>query len=196
MLYIATLQELKADLGIVDPIDDALLTQKAELLQGRFDAFMQRTLLRGVDVVEYFDGGSTFLMLDRFPVESVSAVYVDASGSFASDTVLDSDEYVINRARGRLLYGFSSGGKWPDGRQNIKVVYTGGYLAYAETPTGNQTAIESSIRGAFLMQFGFEWRNKSNLGNQSVSAQGGSVSLAAAELLPEVKDVLLNFKRF
>jgi hypothetical protein len=51
------------------------------------------------------------------------------------------------------------------------------------------------LRGGFLLQAGFEWRNRLNLGKQSVGAQGANVSLAPAKLLPEVESVLAPFVR-
>ena len=194
-LYIATLTEIKGDLGIGDSTDDAPLTRLAEVLQGRFDAELNRVLLRTSGALEYFDGGQTVLLLQHWPAESV-AVYMDADRAFAAASLLAATDYTLNAARGRLHYG-DGASDWPDyGRQTIKVVVTGGYVAAGSTPGAGQTAMPEGIRRAFLLQIGFEWRNRRSLGQQSVSAQGASVSLAPAQLLPDVKAALAPFRRF
>jgi hypothetical protein len=194
-LYIATLAEIKADLGISDSTDDAALTRLAEVIQGRFDALCQRVFLRTASAVEYFDGGERILLLEHWPVESV-AVYLDADRAFAAASLLAATEYTLNAARGRLHYGDGSVA-WPDyGRQTIKVVVTGGYVAAGSSPSAGQLAMPEGVRRALLLQVGFEWRNRRNLGQQSVSAQGANVSLAPADLLPDAKAALAPFRRY
>lgn len=195
MLYIATLAELKSELGINDPEDDNEIIRKATALQGRFDDHLCRTLLRGASVEEILDGDCTWLLPKRYPIEAVAEIYIDTDGEFDADTEIDSDDFRVNKTLGRILYGRGST-KWPAGFQNIKIVYSGGYVAAGETIGVGQTAMPETIRRAFFMQFAFEWRNKNTLGNQSVSAQGGSVSLAPAKFLPEVDDALFPYKRF
>jgi hypothetical protein len=192
MLWMMTLAEIKGMLGINDPIDDVNLTLKMENLQGRFESELSRTLLRGT-YTEYFDGGDTSLFLSAFPVESITSVYVDASRVFAASSLLTSDQYALYRLRGQLKYG--SGTPWPDGIQNIQVTYIGGYVAAGTNVIDGQYAMDVSLRGAFAMQFEFEWRNKNNLGTNSMSAQGASLNLAPAKFLPEVQRVLDLAKR-
>jgi hypothetical protein len=195
MLYIKTLQEMKEELGVKDSEDDTLITDLLEGLQARFDDFLERTLLRGVDVAEIFDGGALSLATRRFPVESVSAIYIDEDQAFGSESVLTADDYRVNYSRGRIVYQLGSS-EWPDGFQNIKVVYTGGFVATDATATEGQFVMPVAVRRALSIQASFEWRNRRNLGQQSVSGQGVNISLAPAKLLPEVQEALWPFKRF
>lgn len=189
-LTIAALDEIRLELGITDNTDDAALLQKAEGLQGRFDEHLGRTLARGVAVEETFDGGVTWLLLARFPVEAVTAVYID-------DELQDTDDYRLNPGRGRLAWdgGIYGDDKWPAGMQNIRVVYNGGYVARGTPVVAGQNAMPEAIRRAFLMQIGFEWRNRMTMGAESISTQGGSVSLAPAKFLPEVEAGLAAWRR-
>jgi hypothetical protein len=192
---IVTLSEMKAELGIADAADDAALTQFMAALDGRFDSFLHRSLARGAGVIEYFDGGGRMLLLDRFPVESVASVNVSAVSDWSDATLLDAADYRLNKLRGRIVYGARQSPRdesepWPSGVQNIRVVYTGGFVSAGEIPAAGQAAMPQEIRGAYFMQAGFEWRNRTHLGQASVSAQGASVALAPARLLPEVQDIL------
>lgn len=192
---IVTLSEMKTELGLADTTDDAVLTQWMAALDGRFDSFLNRTLARGVGVIEYFDGGGRMLLLDRFPVESVASINVDPDGLWGADTLLAVTDYRLNKLRGRIVYGADGSSPWETGVQNIRVVYTGGFVSAGEIPPAGQTAMPEAIRRAYFMQCAFEWRNRTHLGQASVSAQGGSINLAPAKLLPEVQDILSDWKR-
>lgn len=192
---IATLSEIKANLGLTDTQDDALLATAITALEGRFDAHLNRALARSENVVEQLHGGAMSLWLKRFPLESVASIYVSADHEWIAANLLDVTDYTIVEEEGRIVYGYGIE-CWPAGVGNIRVTYTGGYVAAGTAPSAGQTALPEAIRGAFFMQFAFEWRNRSSLGATSVSAQGASINLAPAALLPEVKSVLAPFWRF
>jgi hypothetical protein len=196
-LYIATLAEIKAVLGIEDAVDNANLTLWLEGLQGRFDGFLERTLLEGADVQEIFDGDVTSLYPSRCPIERVSEIVIADDQDWADGDVLDADDYVIIHARGRILYGGVY--KWPAGRQNIRVTYTGGLFSSANDGTAANSYVRpadvAAARRAMVMQARYEWQHRDLLGLQSLSAQGTNVNLAQAELLPEVRQTLNPLRR-
>lgn len=195
MLYIATLAEVKGDLGIEDAKDDAVLTRHLEGLQGRLDAHCNRYFLQGSDVAENHDGGARWLLVKRWPIATVAHVYVDTDQEWNAASELETDEYRIDAVRGRLGYG-TGDEAWPAGMQNIRVVYTGGFFTSAGAAcSGVEEGDRQAVKGAYLLQAGFEWRHRTRLGEESVSAGGATVSLAPAELLPEVKKVLARFER-
>lgn len=193
-LYIVTLAEMKADLNITDTQDDAVLTRWLLGLQGRFEERCNRCLLRGEDIEEILDGGETYLFLSRFPVESVASVHVSAEQIWTDATKLLPTESILHKSRGRLIRPGSA--LWPEGEQNVRVVYTGGYVACDGVVAAGQTAMPDALRGLFFMQAGFEWRNRLELGKSGVSVQGQSMQIAEAKLLPEVKSGLALYGRF
>ena len=193
-LYIVTLAEMKAELGLGDTTDDAVLTRWMNGLQGRFDDECGRALLRGADIEEIHDGGESWLFLARFPVESIASVHVAADQDWSDVNKLSASDYILNKPRGRLMPA-GIGDKWPEGAQNIRVVYAGGFVACDGVVGAGQSAMPETIRRAFFIQAGFEWRNRLELGKASVSMQGQSVQLAEAKLLPEVRDALATYRR-
>lgn len=192
--YIHTLAEVKAQLGLTDATDDAALTVWLNGLEGRFDVHCRRRFLVGSET-EYFDGDHWQLPLHRFPVASITSVHVDDERVYGADTLLGSGEYVLNARQGLLSYG-SGTTRWPAGLQAIKVVYTGGVLNTSGQAGTNVDPYEAqALKSAFMLQAIFEWRNRRVLGNAQVSQQGASLSLAPAELLPEVKTILGPLRR-
>lgn len=194
---ICTLAEIKADLGLADTVDDAVLQLLIDSLEGRFESHLNRSLLRTVGAVELFDGGEHCLLVARFPVETVTSVHQSADQTWDATTLLDGadGEFIVNYQRGRLYYGHG-GFDWPWGVQNIRVVYTGGYVAGGTLPGAGQTAMPDGIRHAFKLQCAFLWRNWRNLGSSGVSSQGTNINLSPVDLLPEVKQALAPFIRY
>ena len=193
-LYILTLEEMKRELGITDGKDDAGLTLWMEGLQARFDDYCERNFLRVEEEEEIHDGGVTSLFLKRFPVENITSIHIDVDQDWDDIESLESDDYLLNAARGAVIYGRGSW-PWPVGLQNIRVVYTGGFVAAGQTVGDGQTAMPDTVRRAFLLECGFEWRNRLQLGRESISGMGATVSIAPAQFLPEVLAALNSYRR-
>lgn len=196
MLYILTLDEMKDALGIKDADDDAQVTALIEGLQARADQECNRHFLYASGIEEFFDGGKQWLMVNRFPIASVASVHVDPDRQWTADTLLETTGYACNKQRGRIVYGIGEY-YWPNGFQHIRVVYSGGLVTDSGVvATGADSSELDSLKRALKMQGNFEWRNKQSLGVQSIGQQGMNVSLAKAELLPEVKAILNGLRRF
>jgi hypothetical protein len=191
MLYILTLDEAKTELELTDAVNDIQLTTHMEQLQGRFEEYLNRQLCRAEDVVEINDGGARAVLLSRFPVESVKQVMV-------ASLSLDPQMYTVHQDRGRVIYNPSGSPNavWPVGEQNITVTYTGGFVPAGSVAAAGQYTMPEAIRGAFRIQLNYEWRNRRILGQNSVSAQGSSVTLAPAKMLVVVTEAIGHFRRF
>src|SRR5262245_24340290 len=94
-----TLANVKARLGITTSADDTLIG----LLQDSADAAIANYCNRdfaGGTFTEYHPGGSEFVHLRNFPVDSVTSVKVDANRAFGSDSLVSASDYVIHLDRG------------------------------------------------------------------------------------------------
>ncbi len=112
-----------------DPADasaDAKVEQSADSASERLETWTSR-VYRARDLDEYYDGDgwSTVLYLRRFPVISVTTFTID-------DAAVDATRYVLDRVQGRIL--LKLGFKYPNGQQNVHVVYRAGYETDAELP--------------------------------------------------------------
>ena len=202
MLYICTLDEIKANLGVDDAQDDEHLTRRMEALQGRFENHCNRDFLLADGVTMYFNGGDTALYVQRFPIVSITSIAIDGDQDWENN-LLDSDGYRPELGIGKIWYGHGSS-RWPGGIQNIRTIHRGGYVAAGSTPGTGETAMPEGLRRAFFMQIEFEWRNKESLGVNQVSAQGVSVQQGAQVSLalknrtfvPEVETSLQPYIRY
>lgn len=132
-----TLANVKTRLGITTSADDSLLT----LLMNSADRWIPNWCGRdfgGGTYTEYHPGGSAFLHLRNFPVQSVTSVKVDPSYGFGADTVVSATSYTVHTDRGvvqSLVGPFApqadrqglvnrTVGSWVRGPRVVQVVYS------------------------------------------------------------------------
>lgn len=134
-MSIDTLANVKARLGITTSADDALL----DLLRASADLWVVNRCGRdfgGGTYTEYHPGGSEFVHLRNFPVQSITSVKVDPSYGFGASTLIDPSAYTVHLDRGvvqSLVGPFPAGGRrglldqdvrpWSAGPRVVQVVY-------------------------------------------------------------------------
>jgi hypothetical protein len=191
MLYIRTIDEIRAMLGIADTRDDGAIVLWAEGLQGRFDDHCRRVLLREAAAVELHQGGSAMLYLLHYPVETVHSITIDGVAISVPERV--------DRMRGRISGGLHG---WDEGE--IALTVTGGLIQADGTRAPLAPAGEvMALKRAFDLQLNYEWRNRKTLGIAQVSQQGASMqapamitlALAGMTLLAEVESTLQPLRR-
>jgi hypothetical protein len=162
---------------------------------------------------ETYDGtGSSALLLRSYPVTAVtSVVFLDEEGNVSQ--TLASTDYKLNAATGTLhlarnalrLGNDGSDGRvwsdagssgpywqqvkngWPEGRQNIRVVYTGGY---ATIPSDLRGVAIDSVVTAYL-------NRRNNMRVASESGVGASASyLSIDQIVAQRADLLALHKRY
>jgi hypothetical protein len=94
-----TLANVKTRLGITTTADDSLLTLLQNSADKRIAAYCDRDFGGGT-YTEYHPGGSEFIQLRNFPVQSVTSVNVDPGYVFASSTILSTTAYTVHLERG------------------------------------------------------------------------------------------------
>lgn len=197
-LFLATLQQCKLELGIKDLTDDALLLQWAEGLQAAFEQHLNRGLLYQAET-EFFDGDSLALYVTRPPIGTLTSLHVSADQEWTADNLLDvaDDDYRVDYRLGRIIYGVGGGTRWPAGIQNIRVAYTGGMFTAAGAVASSwvQQREVDAVKRAFLLQFGYDWRNRTVLGVEQLTAQG-MTKKTPADFLKNVKEILNPLRRY
>ena len=94
-----TLSNVKSRLGVTSAADDTLIG----LLQDSADQAVANYCNRdfaGGSFTEYFAGGSEFVHLRNFPVDTVTSVKVDSARAFGVETLVATSDYVVHSDRG------------------------------------------------------------------------------------------------
>lgn len=137
---------------------------------------------------EYFDGGSQFVLVNYWPITSISAIYDDMDLTFATDSLIDSDDYHIStKGDGVIFFKYLS---TIHGYQNIKVTYTGGYA--------NEAAVPAKVKRAGLLQIQYEVQNRTPGRFLNVPGRYDSAEFNEFEgmsLLGETRALLQSYKR-
>ena len=191
---------MKRELDLTDNRDDGLLTQWMEGLQTRFESRCRRGLQWVENTEEIHDGGESTIYLKRYPVSDLVSVHVSGEQVWDTATLTDEAAYRANMERGLVQFRW---GCWPQDWNNVRVVYSGGYVPVWTNAAGDQSPMPEDIRRGFVMQLGFEWRNRTNLGKGQVSAGGNTVNfgpttplnMKGMTLLPEVENILQPYRR-
>lgn len=195
---------LKGRLGIdqFDDADDVILNQIIGWVGARFERHCGRNFDRVSGDTQEFDGDATELLVNRAPVESVSAWHLkdnETDGWVAQTGV----NYLIRAASNGVKCVVSLNGTALGGAlQRLRITYTGGYVLPGTTPGAGQTALPADIEAAAVEQCAHWYQRRHQLGLQSVSGEGGSVSALAQsvvtpqDLLPSVINTLRLHSRF
>lgn len=113
--------------------------------------------------------GTQMLKLDATPISSVGSLTVTISET--TETYTDHDDYEITAYGLKLLSSVSD--------CTIAITYTGGI-----------SDVPDSLERAALLQTAYEFQAKDQIGADSVSTEGGTISRPALGLLKEVRRLL------
>jgi hypothetical protein len=117
----------------------------------------------------------------RYPIDSVISVKENVDGVFTEVDAIDNDEFMVHANSGQLEMRWRS---FYYGIGCIEVTYAGGM--YSDTG-----AVPADVRWAAARQVGYWWKRRDQMGLQSASVPGSSISIyTSAPLLPEVTEIV------
>lgn len=120
---LSTLANVKEYLRITDTNDDTLLQKILTRTSEWIQKYCNRTFI-ATTYTEYYDGdGSNELLLDQFPVNSITSCYDDTDREYGADTAITVTDLIIKDA-GLIVY---DDGFFNKGDHNIKITYNAGY---------------------------------------------------------------------
>lgn len=127
-----TVAKVKSYLGITSATHDTILTELVANVTAWMTTYLDRTLLKKADgqyFEEIFDGYDKCLLLKEYPIVSVTSIeYNSGTQAVPVWNTVDASNYVYDAQNGyiELLAGL------PNGRQNVRVRYNGGYASYPD----------------------------------------------------------------
>jgi len=194
---ICTLADVKDRLGKTDTDYDAMINRIIAGLEAIFENYIRRKLLvSAVDITEYFSGCGSLLLLNRYPVVSITSLKIAYDYDFDSaDALVENTGFrQVANAENGILYRINM--SWPENPDTVQVIYRGGYCSAGQTPGEGEFALPADLREAAIEQASFLFKRKDDIGLSGVSAEGGSISkFSAMDLLPMVKKILDNYKK-
>ena len=182
-------EDLKVELGISDTNNDSLLTVLANAVLSLWDQLTNRIWANTIHV-EYHSSrrGDSRIVLDNFPVVSVTSVYDDNDWVYGEDTKVVSDDYTYNLNDGIVFYS----GKFSEGKNNLKITYVAGYTD-AGVPVWLKQVLVRQACHWFKQAKDQRW----DLSSKVEPAGGGTISYKGLEhnLLPDFMMLVEKNKR-
>jgi len=188
-MRLVSLTDLKLFLEKTDINQDGILHMIIEHVSGWIETYLNRNLLK-VSRTVYRDAGKRFYYLPAFPIDESVTLTVTYDGTLQTK---DTD-YFVRADDGLIEFQQSSIPSYTDPKE-VVIVWTGGYAVSGEGDT-ECLAVPTNIQEAALRQCVYNFRRRKDIGVSSVSMPDGSVNKSPIDafLLPEVKDLLRNYR--
>lgn len=123
-IALITLAQAKAFLKITVPTEDSVVAAMVNQASQQAKSIMGR-LMVATEYTEYYDGpGGRNLMLRNYPVISITSIHQDANRAWASDTLIDADDWMLDSEAGIVRLKDSS---FITGTGVIRVISQAGY---------------------------------------------------------------------
>lgn len=148
--------------------------------------YTSRTL-KGDSLIEYYDGdNSTILFTKNYPIISITNLYQDSDRAFGTDTIIDTDDYVYDKVRGKIT-GINTS-FWEE-VQTIKLDYIAGY---ATVPNDLENAIIILVDWLYKSYDDHKWGVTAvGVADQRISYELGIPKQVKEQLTPYIKKVIL-----
>jgi len=172
-IELVSYSDLKSLLNLTDSAitDYPALGVIRESVTSAFETYTGRLLESKARTVTVYIGPSptAIIKLDAVPISAVASVTVTILGD--SESYTENDDYEIT------AYG-------------IKLLSKVRNCSIAITYTGGMSTVPDSVARAALLQTAYEFQSKDQIGSESVSTDGGTITRPALGLLKEVRRLL------
>lgn len=193
------LQTLKKRILPPELAEETRYDERLEAMAGglvrAFESFCGRRFERTAGEIEELPGGNTLYSLQRYPLESVSAVDVRIGLSGSWDSYVG-DIAHLSKSSGQILMDIPPGTDY----DTVRITYTGGYhIDLTETlsdpaPTG-ATALPLDLIDAWCLQCDHEARLRKIFGGTSDADLAAAYTAETSLFLPRVETVLRRYQR-
>jgi len=189
-MRLVSLIDLKTFLEKTDSTHDDLLGLIIDRVSLTIENYLNRNLLKAARTA-YFDAGRIYYYLPAFPIDETATLTV----THVTTVQTKDTDYFVRANDGVIEFQKSSIPSYTDPKE-LCIVWTGGYANAGE---GNSECLEIpvDIQDAASRQCAYNFRRRKDIGITSVSMPDGSVTKSpiSTVLLPEVKDILRNYRK-
>lgn len=177
---------------------DTALTTLGLGVAAMMERHCARSFQRAVNAVFKASANNLTFSLDRFPVESVASVVLNAANN-GGDTTITSDIERTDLAAGLIFFDSTPGTQ----HDQIAITFTGGYWwDTTEDESGTQPSGSTALPADLLMAFILQMKSVTEAANlfSTAAVTSGKDKPATAslslDLIPAVKQVLDAYRRF
>ena len=189
-MRLISLTDLKSFLEKTDTVNDQLLSGIIERVSSVIEKYLNRYLLKATRTVSR-NAGRRYYYLPAYPIDEVAILTVTYAGvAQTKDT-----QFFVRAVDGLIEFQQNSIPVYTNPKE-VVINWTGGYAASGESDT-ECLDVDDDLKEAALRQSAYNFRRRRDIGVSSVSMPDGSISKSPIDsfLLPEVKGLLVNYRR-
>jgi hypothetical protein len=179
--------DIKTQLGVGAEFD-SILTPIVAGVTGLFETYCNRTLIvPAAAVTEYLAGGCNLIQLAAYPVVAITTlkeVYGGFDFTSATALVADTDYRIVGGGEKGVIQRMYA--NFPEGLDTVQAVYRGGYTAAGSSPGAGEKAIPADLKEIAILAACILFKRRDDIGLNSISAMGGSVSVFAELGFPPI----------
>ncbi|HQG81820.1 MAG TPA: hypothetical protein PLU14_00295 [Caldisericia bacterium] len=193
LLTTKTVVKSLLEIPSTETINDSLLDVFIAFNSNRIETFLNRNLLKK-ERTEYFSSGRRLFYVSAFPIDSTATLTV----SYSDSALTENEDYYVWYDEGVIEFFTEFTETRP---KEVSITYTGGFSSLETlTVTGFATVFDvvgvpPIISIACARQTAFDFMRRRDTGIVSLNTRDGSFSTLFVDLLPDVKQALLPFRR-
>jgi len=189
-MRLISLTDVKEFMEKTDTNHDGLLRGIIERVSAAIETHLNRNLLKAARTVRR-DAGRRYYYLSAYPIDESATLTVTCDGTAQTKDT----NFFVRADDGLIEFQKSAIPTYTDPKE-VVIVWTGGYAASGESDT-ECLAVPDMMKDAALRQSAYNFRRRKDIGISSVSMPDGSISKNPIDafLLPEVKTLLVNYRR-
>lgn len=185
---LVSLYDAKDFLKISGESEDSIIESMINRASSWANSYTQRLLLSRVNT-DYYDGdGTGTLILNQYPVTTLTSLYDDVDRAFGAGTAIDVGSNVVLDGNNGLIRLFNQVVAFNKGILNVKAVYTAGYTL---------SAVPASIQEAVLLYVGNSYRSQylgQRFGTTSEHVGDRSTTYSNDEAMNQIKALLNPYR--
>lgn len=185
---LVALADAKDFLKVSSENEDAIIESMINRASSWTNDYTQRLLLSRVNT-DYYDGdGTGTLILNQYPVTTLTSLNDDVDRTFGAGTAINVSADVVTDNNNGLIRLFNRAVAFNKGMLNIKAVYTAGY-SLANVP--------ASIQEAVLLYIGNSYRSQylgQRFGATSERVGDRSTTYSNNEIMNQIKGLLNPYR--
>lgn len=153
------------------------------------ESYCNRKFIEQTFTERHNGSGTTELLVNQWPINSITTLHIDSSREFGVETLIDSASYEFFNNEQEDGYSIEIyEGNFPEGRKNVKIVYAAGYPVFANVPSDLQMGCKIALAFYYQHQQQQDW-------TMSTKSKGEE-NIVLVQGLPESATKLLaNYKR-
>lgn len=185
---LVSLEDAKDFLKISGESEDSIIESMINRASSWANSYTQRLLLSRTNT-DYYDGdGTGTLILNQYPVTTLTSLYDDVDRAFGAGTAIDVSSNVVLDGNNGLIRLFNQAVAFNKGILNVKAVYTAGYTL---------ATVPASIQEAVLLYVGNSYRSQylgQRFGTTSEHVGDRSTTYSNDEAMNQIKALLNPYR--